>query len=348
MKNVYYAILISIGFMFSILLISSCSEESNLETTLQTISEDRPYLVIKDLSHKFDQNGKLQLTSEDKQILFEAFSRISKNARNEKGKIDLSSMSAESLNIDSFLFDISFNFLAPYIRGEKVVGGRDKLYISRLKTGSESGGNSGDDGGFSGGGGGGLGMGGSGIGDGGSIDGGGGSIGGGGGSIGGGSIGGGVLTEDEMEEYILSKYSKNVMFELICNQGDLSPFERKCFSQFWYARGDMELSEEEWKSIKKCIDSTGYKNGRVYDLETIKYYVCTISFYDEPEYDYAFGSATVTFLEGGTPLALYDVYDFNIWAKRDFISEGITISINVLGRIYGAKEYKIHTQWYLT
>lgn len=182
---------------------------------------------------------KLHLAPQERIILFKTFTRIGENARNEKGEVDLSAMSAESLNIEPVLFDLTLNFLAPYIKGEKIIGKVEEKSFTRVKTRSE-----GDS------------WGGGGIGSGGTI---------GGGTVGGGS--GEVLTQAEIEAYILAKYSKRQMFEMICSVGNLSTFERKCFEQFWYAKGDMVISDQEWIKIRNATNCQEYGLGKTYFLD---------------------------------------------------------------------------------
>ena len=64
----------------------------------------------------------LDLTPEEHDILMEVYSRILKNCKRIDNQPDFSSISAENLNIDSSMFRIVLNALAPYMTGEKVVG----------------------------------------------------------------------------------------------------------------------------------------------------------------------------------------------------------------------------------
>lgn len=64
----------------------------------------------------------LDLTPEEHDILMEVYSRILKNCKRIDNQPDFSSISAENLNIDSTMFRIVLNALAPYMTGEKVVG----------------------------------------------------------------------------------------------------------------------------------------------------------------------------------------------------------------------------------
>ena len=318
-------------------IFGSCADDTfdSIDITQQSSNND--FLEIKGLSERIQKGQKLELNKQEKQVLYKTFDRIVDNIKDEQGELDTSRLSASNLNIDEPLFALVYDFLIPYITGEKVVGEETSSnFIPRVKTRSE-----GDsDGGSTGGG---------------SIGGGstgGGSTGGGstgGGSIGGGSIGGGEMegpmTDEEIAEWIKLKYSKDEMFNLICDQGKLSIFERKCFSQYWYAKGNMKLSEFDWNGIKNATDRTGYNDpneSKSYTVAGIKYYERVVSYYNNSEFDYALGHATITFLDGGEPIGLYDDYDFNIiGADRDWKAEGIVISINILTAIYGGKPYQI-------
>ena len=338
-------------------IFGSCADDTfdSIDITQQSSNND--FLEIKGLSERIQKGQKLELNKQEKQVLYKTFDRIVDNIKDEQGELDTSRLSASNLNIDEPLFALVYDFLIPYITGEKVVGEETSSnFIPRVKTRSEGDSDGGSTGGGSigggstGGGSTGGGSTGGGSTGGGSI--GGGSTGGGstgGGSIGGGSIGGGEMegpmTDEEIAEWIKLKYSKDEMFNLICDLGKLSIFERKCFSQYWYAKGNMKLSEFDWNGIKNATDRTGYNDpneSKSYTVAGIKYYERVVSYYNNSEFDYALGHATITFLDGGEPIGLYDDYDFNIiGADRDWKAEGIVISINILTAIYGGKPYQI-------
>ena len=293
-------------------IFGSCADDTfdSIDITQQSSNND--FLEIKGLSERIQKGQKLELNKQEKQVLYKTFDRIVDNIKDEQGELDTSRLSASNLNIDEPLFALVYDFLIPYITGEKVVGEETSSnFIPRVKTRSE-----------------------------GDSD---------GGSTGGGSIGGGEMegpmTDEEIAEWIKLKYSKDEMFNLICDQGKLSIFERKCFSQYWYAKGNMKLSEFDWNGIKNATDRTGYNDpneSKSYTVAGIKYYERVVSYYNNSEFDYALGHATITFLDGGEPIGLYDDYDFNIiGADRDWKAEGIVISINILTAIYGGKPYQI-------
>lgn len=110
----------------------------------------------------------------------------------------------------------------------------------------------------------------------------------------------------------------------------------------------MQLTELEWMSIKTVIREADCKSGSKHlILDGISYYVKPYSFYNEPDFDYELGTATITYLSDGVPLGLYDKYDFHLFSGRSIVANGITIGIEVLGLLYGAVEYELYTLFYL-
>ena len=351
-------------FTFSILSIGfviGCSEPEDMEDIkpdmpVMTKAVCEEYLSIDnfaDLVAEAEATGTcLDISSQEREILFKVFDRIFDNLASVDGKPDFSSISAESLNMDDDLFNITLDALRPYITGEKIIGENvqevkntnDKLLrIPRMKSKSESGSDLGD-----------------------------GWYMGGGGSTGGGNEGGGIgfggggyippteiWSNAEIEEYIMT-ISKTAMYQIICIAGEFSDFEKACFTQYWYAKGDMVISENDWSGIKYAAQNALLKeNWQVFkdsieqhsiqnvhilinnQNDTIKYYEYVISFYPYPDYNYALGSATVIFTEDGEAVGLYDIYDFNSGPKRIDIHNKITATMEQLGRIFEAESYEI-------
>ena len=175
------------------------------------------------------------------------------------------------------------------------------------------------------------------------VGGGGGSIDGGGGNIGGGDYGGGgSLSEADLRRWFKNHFEKDEVYQMICDQANLSVFERKCFSQYWYAKGLMILTLDEWEGISEVTDTTGYKTGVPIKRRAMKFYKKVVSFYSYAEYDYALGSSTITFTENGIPVGLRDSYDFNMFANRSLKAEAVTISMSILGKLYGGQDYEIY------
>ena len=334
-------------------------KEQNLEKTkaqeearAAELEEYRIYVQTKQYVEKVAKE-KLGLVNED-EILFKVFDRIFENLASVDGKPDFSSISAESLNMDDDLFNITLDALRPYITGEKIIGENvqnvkntnDKLLrIPRMKSKSESGSDLGD----------GWYMGGGNSGN------------TGGGNEGGnmGFGGGGYIpptTYDPWPVEMVLKFlnatiSKDAMFGHICKVFNLSDFEEKCFSQYWYAKGDLYLDENDWQGIKRIAESFVQqndweslkkkigKNSMNIEItaqgDTIQYYKQVINFYDYDNYNYALGSSTINFTEEGQAVGLYDVYDFNygVEIKRDEWDNAITIAAGVIGELYGAVSY---------
>ncbi|WP_143024903.1 hypothetical protein [Bacteroides ovatus] len=336
MKNILKFRLMPVIVM-AIAIFSGCTEDTfdSINVVHQSIGYN--YLEIKGLSIRTQNGKKLELNQQEKLVLYKTFDRIVDNVKDQQVEVDLSQLTASKLNVDETLFILAYDFLVPYITGKKVVGEEESSdFAPRVKTRAEGDTSGGSTGG---------GSTGSGSTGGGST--GGGSTGG--GSTGGGSTGsgstGGSMTDAEIAEWIKLRYSKDEMFNLICIQGNLSDFEKKCFSQYWYGRGNMKLSEIDWVGIKNATDRAGYNDPNIsknYTVMGIKYYEKVVSYYNNSTYDYALGKATVTFLEGGEPVGLHDLYDFNIiGADRDWKADGIVVGINVLTVIYGGKPYHI-------
>ena len=306
MKNILKFRLMPVIVM-AIAIFSGCTEDTfdSINVVHQSIGYN--YLEIKGLSIRTQNGKKLELNQQEKLVLYKTFDRIVDNVKDQQVEVDLSQLTASKLNVDETLFILAYDFLVPYITGKKVVGEEESSdFAPRVKTRAE-----GDTSG---------------------------------GSTGSGSTGG-SMTDAEIAEWIKLRYSKDEMFNLICIQGNLSDFEKKCFSQYWYGRGNMKLSEIDWVGIKNATDRAGYNDPNIsknYTVMGIKYYEKVVSYYNNSTYDYALGKATVTFLEGGEPVGLHDLYDFNIiGADRDWKADGIVVGINVLTVIYGGKPYHI-------
>ena len=118
-----------------------------------------------------------------------------------------------------------------------------------------------------------------------------------------------------------------------------SEFELKCFDNYWFAMGDMVLTDNDWQGIKKHAESE-YANSGTNSGTNLKR--VEINFYNNPEYNYALGRSGVYF-EGNKAVGFNDDYDFNALEKgiRDEFAELATRIVGSLGEICGAKPYKI-------
>lgn len=330
--KVYLGVII--GSLF--LMFTSCSEDLN---SVSIVKGCEGFLYIKDFEKiVFDaekNNTNLNLTQEENKVLLEVYSRILKNCKMLNNEPDFSSISAESLNIDTTLFRIALNALAPYIKGEKVVG-EGESFSSRLKTKSE-----GD-----------IDYGWSGFPGGTPI--------GGGYDTGIGLGGGGQWSESSVEDYIKNDLGKDFMFDVICTTMEFSFFEEKCFAKYWYGSGDiMRIDDEEWiymqdhandaLSITKWLNlvesgATGEfkEDGSVYE-----YYETVVSYYDVPDYNYALGSATVAYIDMECAIGLYARYDFNAGANRNFKAEFLTVSMSTLEKLFRPTPFDLMTSFYI-
>ena len=107
------------------------------------------------------------------------------------------------------------------------------------------------------------------------------------------------------------------------------------------------MQQNDWESLKKKIGKNSMNIEITAQGDTIQYYKQVISFYDYDNYNYALGSSTINFTEGGQAVGIYDDYDFDFeftleaLTKRTILNNTITIGVNVLGKIYNAEDYKI-------
>lgn len=128
-----------------------------------------------------------------------------------------------------------------------------------------------------------------------------------------------------------------------------SRFEVECFLQYWYAAGDIQLSDKRFEHIKEVVKKMeiDYKEGE--NLVVINgqmYYEKAVSFYNNSEYNYALGTATVYFDTNGEIVGLYDEYDFDPkeWLGKDsrgVPAEIVTRLMAELEQYQGAMSYSI-------
>ena len=118
-----------------------------------------------------------------------------------------------------------------------------------------------------------------------------------------------------------------------------SGLETKCFDQYWYSKGDMTLTDEEWNGgVKQCAESRYIKptNNTDTSFTDLK-----INF-SNSNYHYAFGTATIYF-EEKKAVGLHDDYnfDFKYFQREDISDELKTIGVGFVGSMYGATPYTI-------
>lgn len=140
-------------------------------------------------------------------------------------------------------------------------------------------------------------------------------------------------SEAETEDLI---FSKECVGNMILKELS-SDFEKKCFTNYWYEKGDMILTEEEWSDIKQYAEQN-YTPGDTCTNKVTK----EIYFYDNPKYKYALGRSRVTFIVNNA-IGFYDEYNFDSkkWGERPVLAEIITRIIGTLGYIYNGKDFLI-------
>lgn len=143
-------------------------------------------------------------------------------------------------------------------------------------------------------------------------------------------------------EYQDGDYDNTVNKAVIYNIARLfldSEFEEKCFDNYWFAMGDMVLTDNDWQGIKQHAESE-YASSSTDSNTNLK--KVTINFYNNPEYNYALGNSSVYF-EGNTAVGFKDPYDFNSIEEnsREVLAELGTRIVGSFGNIYGAKPYTI-------
>lgn len=148
-------------------------------------------------------------------------------------------------------------------------------------------------------------------------------------------------------EFML-KTDPSFLRDTIISVGLDSRFEVECFLQYWYAEGDMELSDKRFEHIKNVVKTMeiDYKEGNLIEINGDNYYKKTVSFYGDYVYNAALGTATVYFDKDGEMVGLYDVYDFDLQGfldkgARDLGPEIKTLMVAAAGELKGAKSFII-------
>jgi hypothetical protein len=119
-----------------------------------------------------------------------------------------------------------------------------------------------------------------------------------------------------------------------------SNFEKECFRDYWNGSGnDKTLTPNTFNDIAN--EAPAPTNVHSVNINGQSYYEGTVNFYSVPEYDYAFGTATMFYDNNMTPVGFQDDYDFNK-GLRSIVPETITRTINILGSACGASNYSIH------
>lgn len=117
-----------------------------------------------------------------------------------------------------------------------------------------------------------------------------------------------ILSSGESEQEEPSITPELAYNETLAMFGDVnSSFEKACLYHFFMGNGETKtIGSDDWSNIKKHAESK-YTNTD----PSSSFVKVQISFYDNTDYDYALGTASVTFDNKGCAIALYDYYDFD-------------------------------------
>ncbi|MDR0973542.1 MAG: hypothetical protein LBM61_06115 [Prevotellaceae bacterium] len=127
-----------------------------------------------------------------------------------------------------------------------------------------------------------------------------------------------------------------------------SQFEQDCLKHYLDNTGTtMELSKDTFQLIAaetlKLQEAAG---GRLAGTTSVningkRYYTKCINFYGCRDFDYALGCSTLYFDEEGTPVGIYDRYDFDAAKHRDTLAEQLTELMSFLASKGIGKAYDI-------
>lgn len=128
-----------------------------------------------------------------------------------------------------------------------------------------------------------------------------------------------------------------------------SEFEKECLMHYLLKNGEsLVINDNVFKGISEEVVKEQEKaGGKLHGVTPVKingqqYYSKCISFYNNDEFDYALGCATVFFDENGTPVGLKDRYDFNPAEHRGEMEEKLTQIMAELEKTpLGGKPYDI-------
>ena len=127
-----------------------------------------------------------------------------------------------------------------------------------------------------------------------------------------------------------------------------SDFEKQCLLWYFTKKGQtMTVSSEVFERIAKAAVASRAASEKLFHgpqkviIKGKVYYSQTISFYENDEFDYALGCATIFFDEEGVPVGLKDIYDFNEAKHRDTNAESDTTFMAKFEKANLAKSYAI-------
>ncbi len=131
-------------------------------------------------------------------------------------------------------------------------------------------------------------------------------------------------------EYLLSKLQ------------NISSFEKKCFRHYLTGKGDkLQLTSSEWDLVKDAAEGKGKRDeNNSFTVKGKKYYRRSVSFYDNPDLDWALGVATVTFDADLKPVGITDDYNFNA-LKEGIRKDEDEYVTQIMGMLQLGTDYKI-------
>ncbi|WP_459212002.1 RHS repeat-associated core domain-containing protein [Aquimarina rhabdastrellae] len=158
-----------------------------------------------------------------------------------------------------------------------------------------------------------------------------------------------IDSSGKMYEPILY-YNKQVLligsYSFIHNKLN-SDFSKDMFDNYWFSRGDVNLTEEEFIDIVRTSKITDSQKPIRRIQSDGNIIITRVHDFYNTKYDLAFGNATIVYNEDNKPIGFYDEYDFN-WNclfcsdnDRSIGSELKTRGVSIIGDIKGASSFKI-------
>ena len=124
-------------------------------------------------------------------------------------------------------------------------------------------------------------------------------------------------------------------------------FECECLRHYLIGKGEtMVLSDEIFQKVAAHVEpqfAAGKGIGSIsyVTINGVKYRSQAISFYDNTDFDYAFGCSTVYFNAEGKAVGFRDIYDFDAAGHRKEMEEKLTELMGIIGKFLKAQPYDI-------
>jgi len=105
----------------------------------------------------------------------------------------------------------------------------------------------------------------------------------------------------------------------------VSSFELSCFYNYTSSNGTLNLDADQFSGIADAAAGANYTSSWV-NIGGTMYEKRVVSFYNNEEYDYALGTATVYYDSCGNAVGMKDYYNFNAMSagERTAIAEAAT------------------------